>query len=127
MSRKKAPALEDIETTFYEYLYAHNRVNDDDWNPDYPRFITGTVKIYPGEKIKIDYVVKPWYIDLSNYDIEWKSSNTRYVTYSQDQYGNDEITAVKEGSATVSITLRPKAGSGISGVPFSAYVNIGGS
>ena len=121
---QKAPALEDIETTFYEYLYAHNRVNDDDWNPNYPRFITGTVKIYPGEKIKIDYVVKPWYIDLSNYDIEWKSSNTRYVTYSQDQYGNDEITAVKEGSATVSITLRPKAGSGISGVPFSAYVNI---
>lgn len=116
--------MEDIETTFYEYLYAHNRVNDDDWNPNYPRFITGTVKIYPGEKIKIDYVVKPWYIDLSNYDIEWKSSNTRYVTYSQDQYGNDEITAVKEGSATVSITLRPKAGSGISGVPFSAYVNI---
>lgn len=122
---QRAPSLEDVEATFFRYQFAHDRLNNDDWNDEYPRRITGPIEIYPGEKISFDYVIDPWYIDLSKYDIIWRSSNTRYVTYGYDNESRTDVaTAVKEGSATISVTVRPKPDSGISGIQFVAYIDI---
>ena len=124
---QKAPAMEDIEATFYSYNKAHSRIGDDTWSTSYPRRISGPIEIYPGEEIDITYAIEPWYFDLSNYDLEWRSSNTRYVTYSSVTVAgkkHDRITAVKEGSATVSVTVRPKSGSSVGGVQFTAYIDI---
>ncbi len=53
--------------------------------------------MYPGEQIKLHANFDPWYADSSN--STWKSTNSKIVSVDE----NGVITALKEGTATISL------------------------
>ena len=54
--------------------------------------------MYPGEQIQLHANFDPWYADSSN--ATWSSTNSKIVSVDQ----NGVVTALKEGSATISLT-----------------------
>ena len=61
-----------------------------------------TVEFFPSEQIQMNYEIKPWNLDPSRCEFIWQSSNDSIVKVDD----NGLITAMKEGTATV--TLRVK-------------------
>ena len=66
---------EDIEIESYEVVYMFN----DDSQPSSIGEVgtkhydfSKTIKLYPGEQIKLNTIVSPWYVDLEDYSLEWK-------------------------------------------------------
>lgn len=62
------------------------------------------VSLYPGEKFQLSYDFNPWYAE-SKYDLNYESSNEEILKV--DNEGN--VTALAEGSATVTLVATDKA------------------
>lgn len=57
--------------------------------------------MYPGEKVRLNYDVEPWYV-AEKYEFEYSSNDTNIAQVNE----KGEVTALKEGSAI--ITIKPK-------------------
>ncbi len=77
------------------------------------------VSLYPGEKIKFEFDFDPWYAK-DNYDFEYASSNGDNVKIEQD----GTMTALKEGTSTITLTPIHKATGNKSNVRASISVTV---
>lgn len=97
--------LEDIEFTGYETLFAFN--SDIDYSQiDSTGSIhyfdgEGDLTFYPSEKIKLNYLVKPWNMDPSRYTLTWTSSNPTVATVDADGV----VTGISEGSCVINLRI----------------------
>lgn len=98
--------LESVDFTYFDTLFAYSRAAQtseigDTGDRHYVSSLNGGVSFYPGEKIKLSYMVKPWYIE-DGLEFEYTNSNERIVSVEQD----GTVTALREGSALVSLTVK---------------------
>lgn len=97
--------LENLEFSYFETTHAFLSAGDiseiGDTGSIHYFSESPNISFYPGEKVKINYTITPWYLEESRYELEWKSSNPEVATV--DQNGNVE--AMKKGSATISLTI----------------------
>lgn len=61
------------------------------------------ISFYPGEKVKLYYDLDPWYAE-DNYDFSYSSTNETVAVVNQE----GEVTALKEGSATITLKITNK-------------------
>ena len=61
----------------------------------------GTVGLYPGEKIKLYYEIKPWYVK-DNYEYSFESLRPDVATVDE----NGVVTALKEGDVTIRLNIK---------------------
>lgn len=101
----KQVEIEDLKFVSYETVFAFNS------DIDYSEIgITGTVSyfenspsisFYPSEKIKLQYALEPWNLSKERYTFKWSSSNPQVATVDE----NGLVTAIKEGSARITLQL----------------------
>lgn len=60
------------------------------------------IKFFPGEKVKINYSIDPWYIPEDRIELTWSSTNPEVA--SVDQEGN--VCALKKGSASIRLNIK---------------------
>lgn len=75
-----------------------------------------TISFYPSEQVQLNYELKPW--NLKDYELIWASTNDKIATVDE----NGIVTAVKEGSAT--ITLKVKVNGKVSTLMASIRVTV---
>lgn len=97
--------LESVDFVYFETLFAYSRAAQtseigDTGDRVYVSNLNGGVSFYPGEKIKLSYLVKPWYIE-ENLKFTYTTSNERIVSVEQD----GTVTALREGSALVTLVV----------------------
>lgn len=63
---------------------------------------TGDLSFYPSEKVQLHYVLKPWNLDPSRYELTWTSSNPTVATVDS----NGVVTGVAEGSCSINLRIR---------------------
>lgn len=62
------------------------------------------VSMYPGERIKLSYDLQPWYV-ADKYQLRFESSNTSVASVNPN---TGDVTALKRGSATITLRLYAK-------------------
>lgn len=80
----------------YEYS-SLGSVDSDDFYSYMPS--SNSFEIYPTESFKLRMDIEPWYFDSSVVELRWTSSNSNYVTVTDDGV----VTAVKETISPISI------------------------
>ena len=75
-----------------------------------------SISFYPSEQVKLSYELEPW--NLKDYTLHWSSTNDKVATVDE----NGVVTAVKEGSAT--ITLKVEVGGRMSSLVASVRVQV---
>lgn len=97
--------LENLEFTYYETTQAFLSAGDNSeiGQTGSIHYFTQSpiISFYPGERVKINYAITPWYLPEERYTLQWKSSNPEVATV--DENGNVE--AMKKGSATISLSI----------------------
>ena len=58
------------------------------------------ISCYPSEQVQMGFDVEPW--DLTDYETVWESTNDKIATVDE----NGVITALKEGTATISLKIK---------------------
>lgn len=95
--------ISDLRFSYFDTLFAYSRAaqTSEIGSTGSRMYLSSMsqVSFYPGEKIKLAFDFDPWYAQ-DNYTFTYSSTNERVATVNQD----GEVTALKEGSAT--ITLR---------------------
>ena len=100
--------LEDIRFSHFKTTFAYSRAAQTSeigstGDVNYVNATTGTISMYPGEKIRLYNQIKPWYV-ADKYELTYKSGNDEFVTVDKD--GN--VTALKEGSAYIQLKATDK-------------------
>lgn len=98
--------LESVDFIYFDTLFAYSRAAQsseigDTGDKVYITALNGEVSFYPGEKIKLNYEVKPWYIADSR-EFYYTTSNENVVKVEED----GTVTALKEGSALVTLNVK---------------------
>lgn len=97
--------LESVDFTYFDTVFAYSRsAQTSEINETGSRIYTSTlnggVSFYPGEKIKLHYDVKPWYIE-ENLKCSYTTSNEIVAKVEED----GTVTALKEGSALITLNV----------------------
>ncbi len=96
--------ITDLRFSYFDTVFAYSRAaqTSEIGATGDRNFITAkqTIKMYPGEKIKLVPSVTPWYAE-SNYEFTFSSGNERYATVDQD----GTVTALKRGNVTISLSV----------------------
>ena len=101
----KNAEIEELLFVSYDTLFAHNSDIDHSaiGRTGSTNFFDGaySLEFYPGEKIKLNYELKPWNLSEDRYTLTWKSSNEKVATV------NDEgiVVAESEGKARISLQI----------------------
>ncbi len=77
------------------------------------------ISFYPGEKIKLNFDLDPWYAK-ENYTFEFRSTNDTVAVVTQE----GEVTALKEGNATITLRATNKATGVTSNIMASVSINV---
>lgn len=77
------------------------------------------ISFYPGEKVKLNFDLDPWYAK-DNYTFEFRSTNETVATVTQE----GEVTALKEGSATITLRATNKYTGVTSNIMASVQLNV---
>ncbi len=99
--------LESVDFIYFDTLFAYSRaaqtseIQDTGDRVYVSALKDGTVSFYPGEKIKLSYAVKPWYVEDSR-EFEYTTSNDKVVKVEQD----GTVTALREGTAQVTLNVK---------------------
>lgn len=97
--------LENIEFTYFEtiqaFLSSGTRSEIGEAGDIHYFSQSPSINFYPGEKVKINYSITPWYLPEDRYTLKWESSNPEVATV--DENGNVE--AYKKGAATITLTI----------------------
>lgn len=99
--------LESVDFIYFETLFAYSRaaqtseIGDTGDRVYISGLNGGNVSFYPGEKIKLTYAVKPWYVADAR-EFEYSTSNEKVVKVEPD----GTVTALREGSALVTLSVR---------------------
>ena len=106
LTASQSDPVESIDFTYFETKFAYSRAGQtseifNTGSKVYISSLNGGVSFYPGEKIKLNYDVKPWYV-ADNYEYEYSSSNDSVVKVEQD----GTVTALKEGSALITLEIK---------------------
>ena len=106
LTASQTDPVESIEFTYFETKFAYSRAGQTSeifstGSKGYISSLNGGISFYPGEKIKLNYEVKPWYV-ADSYEYEYTSSNESVVKVEQD----GTVTALKEGSALVTLEIK---------------------
>ncbi len=97
--------IESVNFDYFETLFAYSRSAQtseigDTGSRTYVSSLNGGVSFYPGEKIKLSYLVKPWYVE-DKYDFTYSTSNPTVAIVEDD----GTVTALKEGVATITLSV----------------------
>lgn len=97
--------LESVDFIYFDTLFAYSRsaqTSEIAGTGDriYVSSLNGGVSFYPGEKIKLHYEVKPWYI-ADDLKFEYTTSNEKVAKVEED----GTVTALKEGSALITLNV----------------------
>lgn len=97
-------SIESIRFAYFDTEFAYSRAaqTSEIGATGDRKFISAqhSISFYPGEKIKLHYDVKPWYVE-DNYNYVYSSSNPRVATVDQDGV----VTALKEGVTTIMLSV----------------------
>ena len=105
--------IESIKISYFDTEYAHARAGQQSeigstgsrtytsalpatGTPAWP-----TVSVYPGERIRLHYDIKPWYV-ADKYAISYESNNPDVVAVSKEGL----VTALAEGNATITVRVQ---------------------
>lgn len=96
-------ALKKVRFSYFETLFAYSRSaqTSEIGETGDIKFISsfeGALSFYPGERIKLAYVIEPWYVK-DKYEFTYESTNPSVVAVDQDGV----VTGLKEGSATITL------------------------
>lgn len=97
--------LEELSFDYFDTLFAYSRSAEtseigDTGDRVYVSGLNGGVSFYPGEKIKLSHIVKPWYIE-DGLKLTYTTSNERIASVEQD----GTVTALKEGNALITLEV----------------------
>lgn len=100
--------LEELRFSYFETAYAHALAaqTSEIGSTGSVNFVSssnGTIKMYPGERITLNYEVTPWYC-ASNYDLYYETTDPAIAEV--DEKGN--VRAKAEGYVTVTLKARNK-------------------
>lgn len=94
--------LKEIRLSNYDTLFAYSRAaqTSEIGQTGDRKYISASnvISMYPGEKIRLNFDVEPWYCK-DNYEFIFSSNDNEKVQVGQD----GEITALKEGTANISV------------------------
>lgn len=98
-------AITDIRFTHFETKFAYSRAAQTSAiGATGSRFFINSfnngVSFYPGEKIQLNYEIKPWYV-ADKYQTQYASTNEQVATVDE----NGLVTGLSEGSATISLRV----------------------
>lgn len=68
--------------------------------------ITGKKTVYVGDIIELDSHVLPGYIEISDYNIQWRSSNTKVAKVLRHRDEDTKIKGIKPGKAKITVKIR---------------------
>ena len=108
-----------IETTFAFAKAAQTSEIGSTGDVNYLEAKNGTVKMYPGERVKFYYDINPWYSE-SNYELVYESTDPSVA--SVDQRGN--LIAKAEGFVTVTLKAKNKKTGEFSYISATASVEV---
>lgn len=98
-------ALEKVSFSYFDTVYAHKLAGGrSDINQTGTRnyFTKGNnVSFYPGEIIKIQPLIEPWYLPSDRYELVWSSTNESVATVDQD----GTVRALKKGSCAINLNV----------------------
>lgn len=96
--------ITDLRFSYFDTVFAYSRAaqTSEIGSTGDRNFISAkqTIRMYPGEKIKLAPSVTPWYAE-SNYEFTYSSGNERYATVDQD----GTVTALRKGNVTISLSV----------------------
>ena len=97
--------LESVEFIYFDTLFAYSRSAqtseiEDTGDRVYVSALKSGIRFYPGEKVKLAYDVKPWYI-RDDLKVTYSTTDDNIVKVEQD----GTVTALKEGSAFVTLNV----------------------
>ncbi|MCH5158186.1 MAG: leucine-rich repeat protein [Clostridiales bacterium] len=98
-------AITDVRFAYFETTYAYSVAGQtsqigETGSRIFVNSLGGRVEFYPGEAFKLFYEVTPWYVS-DKYEFTYSTTNDQVVTVDQ----NGLVTAVSEGSATISLRV----------------------
>ena len=97
--------LENIEFISYDTVFAYNGDIDrsEIGRTGGKGFFDGnyTLNFYPGEQVKLNYLIEPWNLDPARYELKWSSSNERVATVDE----NGVVKGLAEGRTRVSLNI----------------------
>ena len=105
--------IESIKISYFDTEYAHARAGQQSeigktgsrtYTSSLPTSGTPawpTVSVYPGERIRLHYDIKPWYVE-DKYEITFESNNPDIAAVSKEGL----ITALAEGNATITVRVQ---------------------
>lgn len=97
--------IEDLSFVSYDTLFAHNTDIDysDIGRTGSTNYFDGnySIEFYPGEKIKLNYELKPWNLAEDRYTLKWTSSNEKVAKVDE----NGIVTAESEGKARITLQI----------------------
>lgn len=105
VSKADEARIEEARFNYFDTLFAYSRAaQTSEINSTGSRVFThslnGGVSFYPGEKIKLNYEVKPWYVK-DRYKVTYESTNPNVAAVDE----NGVVTGLKEGVATVYLSI----------------------
>lgn len=96
--------ITDLRFSYFDTVFAYSRAaqTSEIGATGDRNFISAkqTIRMYPGEKIKLVPSVTPWYSE-DNYEFTFASGNERYATVEQD----GTVTALQRGNVTISLSV----------------------
>ena len=98
-------SIESVDFVYFDTVFAYSRAAQrseigETGDRVYVSGLGGGVSFYPGEKIRLSYEVKPWYVE-DNYKFTYSSSNDSVAKVEED----GTVTALKEGSALITLEV----------------------
>lgn len=105
--------IESIKISYFDTEYAHARAGQQsEIGTTGSRIFTSslpatgtpawpTVSVYPGERIRLHYDIKPWYVE-DKYEISFSSNNPDIAAVSNEGL----VTALAEGNATITVRVQ---------------------
>lgn len=105
-------SLEKIEFTYFDVVSAHaaagsssviGEENGRKFFDALPKGSDGTAQIemYPGEQIRLNYAIYPWYLSSDRYTLKYSSTNTQIATVDE----NGLVTTKKKGACTIKLNI----------------------
>lgn len=97
--------LHNIEFVSYDTVFAYN--SDIDYSEigrtGGKGFFDGnyTLNFYPGEQVKLNYLIEPWNLSPERYELKWSSSNEKVATVDEDGV----VKGLAEGRTRVSLNI----------------------
>lgn len=105
VSNANDASVKSLRFAYFDTLFAYSRAagTSEIGKTGERKFITavsGSVKMYPGERIQLACDMDPWYV-ADKYEMSYQTSNEAIAKVNQD----GTVTAMKEGSVTITASL----------------------